>query len=52
VIFVLVVLQMTTALRPIVGHADTFFPQDKKFFVSYWGDCLKESSEESNAKSR
>jgi hypothetical protein len=52
VIFVLVVLQMTTALRPIVGSADTFFPQDKKFFVSYWGDCLKELSDDSNAKSR
>jgi hypothetical protein len=52
VIFVLVVLQMTTALRPIVGPTDRFFPQEKKFFVSYWGDCMKELSEDSNAKSR
>jgi hypothetical protein len=52
VIFVLVVLQMTTALRPIVGSSKTFFPAEKKFFVSYWGDCLKASSEESNANSR
>jgi len=41
VIFVLVVLQMTTALRPILGKSDTFFPTEKKFFVSHWGDCLK-----------
>jgi amino acid permease len=41
VIFMLVVVQMTTALRPIVGHADSFFPKEKKFFLSYWADCLR-----------
>jgi hypothetical protein len=41
VIFVLVVLQMTTALRPIVGTADTLLPEEKKFFVSHWFECLK-----------
>jgi hypothetical protein len=41
VIFVLVALQMTTALRPIVGTADTLLPKEKRFFVSHWGDCLK-----------
>jgi hypothetical protein len=41
VIFLLVGLQMTTALRPIVGQADTFFPTEKKFFVNHWADCLK-----------
>ena len=46
VIFVLVVLQMTTALRPIVGSSKTFFPAEKKFFVSYWGDCFKQQSEQ------
>jgi hypothetical protein len=45
VIFMLVVVQMTTALRPIVGTADTFFPKEKKFFLSYWADCLKLDSE-------
>lgn len=40
-IFILVVLQMTAALRPIVGKADTFFPQQKKSFVTYWADNLK-----------
>jgi hypothetical protein len=32
---------MTTALRPIVGTADAFLQQEKKFFVTYWGECLK-----------
>jgi hypothetical protein len=41
IIFVLVALQMTTALRPIVGTADTFLPREKKSFVSHWADCQK-----------
>src|SRR2546421_7553887 len=41
IVFVLVVIQMTTALRPIVGKADTFLPKEKKFFLTHWGDCLK-----------
>ena len=40
VIFVLVLLQMTAALRPILGTGETFFPQEKKFFVSHWTDSL------------
>ena len=45
-IFLLVVLQMTTALRPIVGMASTFLPTEKKFFVNYWGEVLKASAGE------
>jgi hypothetical protein len=41
IIFILVVLQMTTALRPVVGTADTFLPREKMFFVTHWGECLK-----------
>lgn len=41
VIFVLVVLQMTTALRPIVGKAETWLPKEKKFFLSHWWDSIK-----------
>jgi hypothetical protein len=41
VIFLLVALQMTTALRPLVGKAETFLPTEKMFFVTHWGDCLK-----------
>jgi hypothetical protein len=45
VIFVLVVLQMTTALRPIVDRSDSFFPEKKKFFVTHWSDCLKTAAD-------
>jgi hypothetical protein len=44
IIFLLVALQMTTALRPIVGRADTFLPQEKQFFGTHWADCLKEQT--------
>jgi len=39
-IFILVSLQMTTALRPLVGTADDFLPVEKKFFAAHWLDCL------------
>ncbi len=45
VIFMLVVVQMTTALRPILGTADTFFPKTKQFFLSHWAECLKNESD-------
>jgi len=41
VIFLLVALQMTTALRPILGTADTFLPTQKQFFGAHWAECLK-----------
>ena len=40
-IFLLVMLQMTTALRPILGTADTFLPSEKQFFISHWMASLK-----------
>lgn len=43
IMFILVMLQMTTALRPIVGQGDTFFPEEKKFFLKHWGDCIRQS---------
>jgi hypothetical protein len=45
-IFLLVALQMTTALRPIIGKSEHFLPaaQDKKFFVNYWMDCIDQSN--------
>lgn len=42
IIFLLVAVQMTTALRPIIGKADTFFPTQKQFFLSHWFDCLSQ----------
>jgi hypothetical protein len=40
IIFVLVALQMTTALRPIVGTDSRFLPAEKKFFVIHWAECV------------
>jgi len=39
-VFVIVCLQMTTTLRPIVGQADHFLPGEKKFFLSHWVETL------------
>jgi hypothetical protein len=39
-IFALVILQMTTTLRPLVGTADTFLPKEKKFFLRHWADNM------------
>lgn len=43
IIFVLVLLQMTAALRPILGKGEAFLSAEKKFFVSHWTDSLKSS---------
>ena len=40
VVFVLVCLQMTTALRPLVGRDETFLPTKKLFFLSHWSQNL------------
>jgi hypothetical protein len=52
VIFMLVALQMTTALRPILGTSKTFLPVEKKFFVAHWGDCLKAQDAPPKSESR
>jgi len=52
VIFLLVTLQMTTALRPILGTADTLLPKEKQFFGAHWADCLKTSNPEQKPESR
>ncbi len=36
VVYILVTVQMTTTLRPIIGEADTFLPTEKKFFLDHW----------------
>lgn len=43
-IFILVALQMTTALRPIIGTAPTLLPTEKKFFVTHWFDCMDQTA--------
>lgn len=39
VIFILVCLQMTTTLRPLLGRAETFLPREKRFFIAHWLQC-------------
>jgi len=39
-ILLIVLLQMTTALRPLLGTATTLLPTEKKFFVSHWVDSF------------
>ena len=41
VIFLLVALQMTTALRPLVGTAPTLLPATKQFFVTHWMEAFQ-----------
>ncbi len=50
-IFLLVALQMTTALRPIIGKSDTFFPAEKKFFLGHWLETLDRSGKHSRGMS-
>lgn len=39
-VYVLVSLQMMTALRPILGHSETFLPEKKLFFLMHWLETL------------
>jgi hypothetical protein len=43
-IFIVVSLQMMTTLRPIVGTSDRFLPIGKKFFLTHWGETLRDES--------
>ena len=40
IIFTMVLLQMTTALRPFIGRADSFMPKEKKFFLTHWAEQM------------
>jgi hypothetical protein len=42
-IFVLVCLQMTTTLRPIIGTSSHFLPGEKKFFLAHWFETVNKS---------
>ncbi len=44
-IFLLTSLQMMTALRPLIGKADTFLPREKMFFVTHWYHNVDAESE-------
>jgi hypothetical protein len=43
VIFLLVAVQMTTAMRPILGKSGTFLPAKKQFFIGHWADCIDQA---------
>ena len=42
-IFLLVSLQLTTSLRPILGRSDRFLTDEKKFFLQHWGESMNQS---------
>jgi hypothetical protein len=44
-VFVLVCLQMTTTLRPIVGRSKDFLPREKKFFLAHWFETIRGTGE-------
>src|SRR5438067_6146823 len=44
-IFILVCLQMTTTLRPIIGRSDRVLPGEKKFFLTHWFETLGKSGD-------
>jgi hypothetical protein len=43
-VFLLVTLQMTTSLRPILGRSDTLLTHEKKFFLQHWGEMIDQSA--------
>jgi len=43
IVFLLVTLQMTTSLRPILGRSEVLLTQEKKFFLQHWGDTFGRS---------
>ena len=45
-IFIVVCLQMTTTLRPIVGTSKTFLPGEKKFFLAHWFETMSGTNQE------
>lgn len=42
-IFLLVTLQLTTSLRPILGTSDRFMTTEKKFFLQHWSEQVGRS---------
>ena len=42
IIFLLVTLQLTTTLRPILGHSEKLLTSEKKFFLQHWSETMSE----------
>jgi hypothetical protein len=49
-IYMLVSLQMTTTLRPILGQSEHFLQKEKKFFVTHWAEMADEDFERTEAR--
>ena len=48
-VFILVTLQLSTSLRPILGRSDKFLTLDeKKFFLQHWYDSADASLSNTN----
>ncbi|MBT8036496.1 MAG: hypothetical protein KJO21_03025 [Verrucomicrobiae bacterium] len=46
VIFIMVTVQMTTTLRPIIGKSDSFLNlEEKRFFIRYWFEVMESESQ-------
>ena len=41
VIFLLVTLQISTVLRPLIGRSEHFFTSEKRFFLEHWSLIMK-----------
>jgi hypothetical protein len=52
VIFLLTSFQMMTALRPLIGTSEHFFPKEKKFFIRHWFDTAGSDADRQNEKDR
>ena len=42
-VFLLVTLQLTTSLRPILGRSDRFLTDEKKFFLQHWVETVDDT---------
>lgn len=52
VIFILVLLQMTATLRPLIGSSERLIQTEKKFFLAYWVECCAGADEPSPGAGR
>ncbi len=43
-IFLLVTLQMSTTLRPLIGRSDSLFTTEKRFFLEHWGMTMNSTT--------
>lgn len=51
-IFLLVTLQMSTTLRPLIGTSEHLFTTEKRFFLEHWAAELSGRSEETSNRPR